>query len=64
MDWNKKPRSISAMRLAGIILLGFGIFALAAGIVLTVTFGTVLAPVLLGGSIFINTAAVICLRHK
>ena len=64
MDWDRKPRKISAVRLAGLILLGFGIFALTAGIVLTVTFGTILAPILLGGSIFINTAAVMCLRHK
>ena len=65
MEWDrKKSGSPGGMREIGIILLAVGIAFLGTGIVLAVTFGTVLVPILLGGSVFVNTAAVVCLRHS
>ena len=64
MEWDSKKRKTSAsVREIGFVLLAAGVLTLAAGIVLTVTFGTFLALVLLGGSALLNTAAIICLRH-
>ena len=61
MEWDKKGRNKT--REAGFILLAGGTIILVAGIVLSFTVGTVLAPILLSSSILINTAAVICLRR-
>ena len=64
MEWDRRKRSrADKIRETGLILLAVGVIALAAGIVLTFTIGTVMAPVFMSGSILINTAAVICLRQ-
>ena len=65
MEWeNKNPNRPPGLRLAGLILLGVGAVTLAVAIILTMTAGTVLAPVLLVSSILINTLAVTFLRKK
>lgn len=57
-----KPDTI---KLIGKWLLCFGIAMLVIGIVLTFSIGTALAPVLMTGSIVINTLAVMLIRsHK
>ena len=64
MQWDRRERSrADKIRETGLILLAAGVILLASGIVLTFTIGTVMAPVFMSGSIFINTAAIICLRQ-
>jgi len=64
MEWDRRKRSgANKLREAGLIMLAVGVLVLAAGIVLTFTLGTLLAPTLIGSSILINTVAVICLRE-
>jgi len=65
MEWeNKSSSRPTGLRLAGLFLLGVGVVTLAVAIALTMTVGTVLAPVFMVASILINTLAVIFLRKK
>jgi len=65
MEWeNKNPNRPSGLRMTGLILLGVGVVLLAVAIALTITVGTVVAPVFMLSSILVNTVAVTFLRKK
>jgi len=65
MQWERKNQSAAdKLRSAGLIILAVGVLMLALGIALTFFVLTILSPILLSGSILVNTAAVICLRQS
>ena len=62
MEWDRRKRSpADKIREAGLILLAVGVILLAASIALALTVGTIFATFFMGGSLLINTAAIICL---
>ena len=65
MEWeNKSPNRPGGLRLTGLILLGVGVVLLTVAIALTMTVGTVVAPIFMLSSILVNTTAVMFLRKK
>ena len=65
MEWdNKNPNGLPGLRRAGLFILGLGAVILAAAIILIMSTGSAMGPILLIGSIFVNTLAIILLRKK
>ena len=62
MQWNSGRGGQGSA--AGITLLIAGIATLVVAVALMLTLGTVWAPILLGASVLLNTAAVMLLRKK